>query len=93
MDRTMCRFGLVFGLFPVLWTGPLNTSVDEVPKLNAYQCEACIYWKWQNYHVVRLAVLNAQWREGFEHTVIAKGKNTTQLSQETQNLPVAKGIL
>ena len=26
MDRTVCRFGSVFGLFPVLWTGPLNTS-------------------------------------------------------------------
>jgi hypothetical protein len=49
--------------------------------------------KWQNYRDVLLAVLNAQWREGFEHTVIAKGKNTTQLSQETQNLPVAKGTL
>jgi hypothetical protein len=66
---------------------------DVGPKLNAYQREACIYWKWQNYRDVLLAVLNAQWREGFEHTVITKDKNTTQLSQETQNLPVAKGTL
>jgi hypothetical protein len=47
--------------------------------------------KWQNYHAVLLGVLNAQWREGFERTVIAKGKNTTQLPQEKENLPAAKG--
>jgi hypothetical protein len=49
--------------------------------------------KWQKYCDIPLAVLNAQWHEGFEHTVIAKDKNTTQLSQETQNLPVTKGTL
>jgi hypothetical protein len=47
--------------------------------------------KWQNCRAVLLAVLNAQRREGFERTVIAKGKNTTQLSPEKQNLPAAKG--
>jgi hypothetical protein len=36
-------------------------------------------------------VLNAQRPEGFERTAIAQGNNTTQLSQEKQNLPVAKG--
>jgi hypothetical protein len=49
--------------------------------------------KWQNFHDVLLVVLNAQQREGFECTVTAESKNTTQLSQETQNLPVAKGTL
>jgi hypothetical protein len=47
--------------------------------------------KWQNYRAGLLAVLNAQRREGFERTVITKGKNTTQLPPEKQNLPAAKG--
>jgi hypothetical protein len=45
----------------------------------------------QKYHAALLVVLNAQRREGFERTGIAKRKNTTQLSQEKQNLLVAKG--
>jgi hypothetical protein len=47
-------------------------EVDVGPKLNAYQHEACISWKWQNYHGVLLAVLNAQWREEFEGVVTAR---------------------
>ena len=41
-------------------------EVDVGPKLNAYQCEACISWKWQNYRGILLAVLNAQQHEEFE---------------------------